>query len=161
MNYEYGVEYQTNGQKPELPDDVLVEFKNKDGVWNVSGSDALCSWAWCRSSAFRIVDERYNWHDRGELPPVGEECEVYIEQRNCWAKVKVLAVDGDYIVWRNGSDNKSYIGTNKDNVRPIRTEREKAIEAASKIAEEHNKSGAKEFYGALYDAGLLRLPEEK
>ena len=58
MKYEYGVEYPTNGVKPDLPDDVLVEFKDVEGRWDL-GEYEVRAWAWDESSAFRIVDDRY------------------------------------------------------------------------------------------------------
>lgn len=56
MKYEYGVEYPTNGVKPDLPDDVLVEqfFMNQ---W--IGPLAFDKWSWGRVVAFKIVDDRY------------------------------------------------------------------------------------------------------
>ena len=59
MKYEYGVEYPTNGVKPDLPDDVLVEFKKTDGNWNTLGCDEVRGWCWGGSMAFKIVDQRY------------------------------------------------------------------------------------------------------
>lgn len=61
--YEYGVEYPTNGQKPDLPDDVLVEVKINNGIFkNEYCADARAvGWSvWDeRAVAFRIVDDRY------------------------------------------------------------------------------------------------------
>lgn len=58
--YEYGVEYPTNGQKPDLPEDVLVDIRI-DEHDEMSGRAPVSSWIWwsewCYS--FRIVDERY------------------------------------------------------------------------------------------------------
>lgn len=102
------------------------------------------------------------WHERGELPPVGWHGECTWGMRanffECvilpYGKLARASYGGDWAI--------SPIGEHREiEFRPICTERKKAIEAAAKIAEEHNKSGAKEFYGALYDAGLLRLPEGK
>ena len=59
MKYKYGVEYPTNGVKPDLPDDVLVEFKKTDGNWNTLGCDEVRGWCWGGSMAFKIVDQRY------------------------------------------------------------------------------------------------------
>ena len=58
MKYEYGVEYPTNGVKPDLPDDVLVEFKSCQHGWAL-GDEKVGLWIWPNSSAFRITDERY------------------------------------------------------------------------------------------------------
>lgn len=60
MKYEYGVEYPTNGVKPDLPDDVLVDFKScQHGGYNQFGPMAVNHFRWEYSSAFRIVDDRY------------------------------------------------------------------------------------------------------
>lgn len=142
MKYEYGVAYETNGVKPELPEDVLVNVMF-DGLWEDCGDEfnAVKNWDWARSQKFRIVDERWkpasdtnvgsNWHERGELPPVGEEVEVYIPTTDSWSKVKVLAVDCENVIWRNGSDGKSYIGTPLEYVRLPQSERDVLVEKAS------------------------------
>lgn len=68
--------------------------------------------------------KKLDWVDG--LPPVGAECEVWVDNARYWAKVKVLAVDGDVVVWRNGPNKKSYIGTHKDDIRPIETPEQSA-----------------------------------
>jgi len=61
MKYEYGVEYPTNGVKPDLPDDVLVEFRSAShGCYNQFGAMPVDHFGWEYSMAFRIVDQRYN-----------------------------------------------------------------------------------------------------
>src|SRR5690606_18078267 len=64
--YKYGVEYETNGKKPNLPDDILVEFKSVwTGEWESydeeygEGYDAVKNWVWEFSSGFKIYDKRY------------------------------------------------------------------------------------------------------
>ncbi|AIM40778.1 hypothetical protein PR08_gp21 [Idiomarinaceae phage Phi1M2-2] len=102
--YRYGVEYPTNGKRPDLPDDVVVVVGLGD---KADGYEHPCQvWHWEDGiTSFCIVDERYkpkeggrlngkynsaslderedvptvragNWHERGELPPVGEAVEV-------------------------------------------------------------------------------------
>lgn len=56
--YEYGVEYPTNGQKPDLPDDVLVEASDIAGNWAVL-MVKVRRLDWSLIKSFRIVDERY------------------------------------------------------------------------------------------------------
>ena len=60
MEYEYGVEYETNGEKPNLPDDVLVNVMF-NGKWKDWGNycNSVGVWVWSESDKFRIVDERY------------------------------------------------------------------------------------------------------
>jgi len=59
MKYEYGVEYPTNGVKPDLPDDVLVEVQS--GKFNFGELPEFPAHRvkWENSTAFRIVDQRY------------------------------------------------------------------------------------------------------
>lgn len=62
MKYQYGVEYATNGEKPCLPDDVLIHWENKLGE---SGGCKVGKLAWGFGKAFsevvkfRILDDRY------------------------------------------------------------------------------------------------------
>ena len=59
MKYEYGVEYTTNGVKPDLPDDVLVEVTySKSGTWFENTVDDI-RWLVGGVVSFRIVDQRY------------------------------------------------------------------------------------------------------
>jgi hypothetical protein len=99
---------------------------------------------------------------------VGAEVEAWIENRKVWAKVTVLAVDVDTVVWRNGTDRRSYIGTHVNDLRPLKSDKERAVDAAMENwARPAAEGGAlalrlqKEFAANLYDAGLFRLPEEQ
>lgn len=55
-----------------------------------------------------------------DLFNVGENVEVYISQQDRWAKVKILAFDCNNVIWRNGSDGRSYIGTPLEYVRKLK-----------------------------------------
>lgn len=75
MKYEYGVEYPTNGKKPELPDDVLVEYKNMHhgNEW-LKHAFAVGGLVWQdhtgdHVTAFRIVDERYKPAETAQEEP--------------------------------------------------------------------------------------------
>ena len=99
-----------------------------------------------------------SWHERGELPPVG--CECYI-RHSCWnsekyEKVTVAAITNEYVIVKYATFEQHYML--KDiSFRPIRTEREKAIDAACDII---CKNGVHDFerevITKLYDAGILK-----
>lgn len=59
MKYEYGVEYPTNGAKPDLPDDVEIQnrLKFNGELTNVRKFSDVNYWH--NVAAFKIVDERY------------------------------------------------------------------------------------------------------
>jgi hypothetical protein len=63
--YRYGVEYPTNGKKPNLADDVVVKTKVND-VW-CSGKDCVAMWIWRFAQEFRITDQRYKPQDTSYL----------------------------------------------------------------------------------------------
>ena len=157
--YRYGVEYPTNGKKPDLPDDTEIEWLSADSNWIKTKIRCL---VWCvrdgggqNISKFRIVDEHYkpvsetpekansvsnfkennsnansvtdnSWHERGERPPVGVECEVYFHK---WLVCYFLGVTrkGNPIVeWGNGYAESLMADTK---FRPIKSERDLFVEA--------------------------------
>lgn len=97
------------------------------------------------------------------LPPVGAEVEAWIGNRNVWAKVTVLAVDVDTVVWRNGTDRRSYVGTHFDDVRPLKSDKDRAVEAAMETVDPVGYvpwgEAIRNAFSRAYDAGLLKLPE--
>lgn len=111
--YRWGVEYPTNGKKPDLPDDVLVkQYSLADNRWN-AGKVSLWNWNAKTIVKFKITDPRYkpadtsyldspavkesltdDWWDYennkpaydGAMPPVGAECEVSYTAKENWLK---------------------------------------------------------------------------
>ncbi len=59
--YRWGVEYPTNGKKPDLPDDVVVCIENG------SMRDSVDGWDWGLIGSFRMVDDRYKPQDTSYL----------------------------------------------------------------------------------------------
>lgn len=107
------------------------------------------------------------WFERGELPPVGTECEVLNHQftsNAAWEKCTILFM-GKFKCIYNSESCHERVGsvelTGAIEFRPIRTEREKAIEVATPLIESLKFSSYAKIAEALYDAGLLRLPEDK
>ena len=192
--YKYGVEYETNGKKPDLPDDLISDFKFNNAAyyseWTTNPS-TLGAMNFNRADlvAFRIVDDRYkpaeqkpvyatdaakmahhviaalnsDWYDYTqqkaiELPPVGVECEIW-ELDGIWRKVEVVAhtKKGLVVEW-NGEEHLIY---RERKFRPLKTEREWFIEAASKIMHQTEDGVINDIsLGQLYDAGC-RFTENK
>jgi len=76
--YRYGVEYQTNHEKPDLPDDVIVCINNEP---DTSYADRVCEWRWCVIRSFRITDERYKPSDTSYLVERGMELVNQIQEK--------------------------------------------------------------------------------
>ena len=175
--YQYGVEYETNGEKPDLDDDVVVEFKNKHGLWNVMGKGSVAFWAWHFGVAFRIVDDRFkpkqtpmpvqnteqdnSWHERGELPPAGTICECF--DYSHWQRALILCRDGNS-AWVRLAEDDRVTKSDPSDFRPIKSDREKFIDAASDVMRGTSVvitgSAQFEICAALFDAGF-RAPSDK
>ena len=112
-----------------------------------------------------------DWHERGELPPIGYECEFIgftdrctenekqakgqIVQIACHFDAQGCKVAGFIYRLRNGEILISQ--ARADRFSAIKTDRQKAIEKALEFFDIETT----DFLGKLYDAGLLKLPEEK
>lgn len=104
-----------------------------------------------------------NWHERGELPPV--ECDNFEWSLNgkCWEHGLMLFNDGITCLIANKKypANRHHLKSLDPDLRfcPIRTEREKVIEAAFAALTEFKDSN--QVLSDLYDAGMLVLPPKK
>jgi len=141
-------------------------YRRNEGQWEYYSSPVF-AWMLSNNSApffdrLKVRPTAWRGPEDG-LPPVGAEVEAWIENRKVWAKVTVLAVDVDTVVWRNGTDRRSYIGTHVNDLRPLKSDKERAVEAA--LAQDCDPRDGMlsrhDFCARLYDAGLLRLPEEQ
>ena len=111
---------------------------------------------------FRI--DRSDWFDRGELPPVGIECEVLWDDCE-WHKTKIIAhlyIDKFNMcpVFTTGWDDTSFVECmpHYQSFRPLRTEREKAIEEMKQHCPHHGSwdTVGRIYAEALYDAGYRK-----
>ena len=96
-----------------------------------------------------------SWHERGELPPVGGVCEAMINGE--WIDSEVLR----HRINSAGMNVAAVMSCASFGVywavdfRPIRTEREKAIDAACKAIGGVGEDGLL-IIERIYDAGLLK-----
>ena len=94
-----------------------------------------------------------DWHKNGELPPVGEVCEAYIDYPPQWIETEIVAhKDGFAIGWCK-SVMKGCHGDKAHEFRPLRTERDKAI---NEMMEHCDYLGSRDFAGKLFDAGYRK-----
>ncbi len=113
-----------------------------------------------------------SWFERGELPPVGEVVTLNsINPNNYWAhhvgaKLTIVSHDKDTrgtgiavyrIVDRDGFNE--YHGLAAHAFRPIRTERELAIEEMVIIMAETKRANYQITAASLYDAGYRKDPK--
>lgn len=115
--YRWGVEYPTNGRKPNLNGDVmcLVKFTGRPDFSQVGC--VINNWPFDQTSHFKITDQRYkpvseiaeskpdavvvsentesNWFEAGELPPVGTVCEYSLDGGVSWFVCEIRYVVRD------------------------------------------------------------------
>ena len=102
-----------------------------------------------------------SWHERGEFPPVGAICEM-IDDKNTWLECEIVShKDGACIGWIS-SRKAPFYTYDKSEFRPLRTEREKAIdEMVYEFIDHHGDPKGGERYlpmaTKLYDAGYRKV----
>ena len=105
-----------------------------------------------------------DWHKSGELPPVGEVCEAFVYEDDSWYEVEIIAhKDGIAIGW-SSIDQLTYQSRNEKSfrpLRPLRTERDKAIdEMVCEFIDHYGDPKGGERYiriaTKLYDAGYRK-----
>jgi hypothetical protein len=102
------------------------------------------------------------WFERGELPPVGVLCEFTWGNQSEWHECMRIDDDNVAFKWFAEWRIKQLCNAPSNLFRQIRTEREKAIEAALSVMTTKTISNTqRKTINKLYDAGLLRLPEDK
>ena len=98
-----------------------------------------------------------SWYERGELPPVGCECSAMRDGN--WVKVEVLR----HRVNKNGMNVAAVMNCDSFNVfwatdfRPLRTEREKAIDEMVSIIKGAAFQDPEFTASILYDAGYRKV----
>jgi hypothetical protein len=163
--YRWGVEYPTNGKKPDLENDVVVEINNK------SGRDYVGYWRWSSIESFRITDERYKPADTSYLdkpessldnePNCGDN-EVGLSIAIADAMNAAVSCGQVEIAKRLQEINKDVLA--EANKRKAEAEKKRVVGAAiiaGSTASHEAAQSRKQFVEMLYDKGYLRLPTEK
>lgn len=138
------------------------------------------TYEWYKENLISIPQPaKEDWFSKGEIPPVGVECEFIgfdsddeVSRHERFAKgqtVKIAchfmdqgAMVAGFIF--NGKRGEILISQAKyDYFRPLKSDREKCIDAAMKINDEKSNyiGGITYLFGKLYDAGMLRMREDK
>ena len=94
------------------------------------------------------------WFERGELPPVGAECEIH---HQCWndgkfERVQIAAITKEYVIVDDLKHEQHYSRKHMS-FRPICTKRKMAIDEIANVICESNRFGYSDEYlaGVIYD----------
>lgn len=69
-----------------------------------------------------------DWYKNGEFPPVGEFCEAYFDYPPRWIETEIVAHKGGFFIGWCESEKDAFRSDFVDGLRPLRTERDKAID---------------------------------
>lgn len=184
--YRWGVEYPTNGKKPDLPSDIAVSvFDEKDESWWCEDIAGHFSWKEGCTAKFKITDTRYKpadtsyldkpetisvdsteWYDYEtqkalRLPPVGVEVEWSGNGGYHWHKTELIFSDETvfltrgYQLYKTADDSIEFRPLDWN--RKAEAERKRVVDAALQVCGTLNELALLD----LYDAGFLRMPEDK
>ena len=102
-----------------------------------------------------IMDQNNSWYEREELPPCGVPIELWfggVFVYNC----EFIAMRGNkYVLWNLDADKPDCADYMNSDLRPLRTEREKAIDAACEAI--GDVVGGRLVIERLYDAGYRKV----
>ena len=107
-----------------------------------------------------------SWHERGELPPVGCECQFFSDGYDAewfdWCIFHGLATCGGLIIEHHHRTSPSRVTVElfdplSTEFRPLRTEREKAIDEMADLIAKSVFGSAKCQAEKLYDAGYRKV----
>ena len=117
-------------------------------------------------------EDKNDWYERGELPPVGAVCEMIYPGLPSWLTVEILlyrdsnlAISGTMVVVCAESEKDWSMGVAAINIntvlefRPLQKERERLIERATRVVKDSRTPG--DAVKLLTDAGMLKMPEDK
>jgi len=187
--YRWGVEYPTNGKKPNLPDDVVVSVSSGSFAIDALSDAKIDEWRWGSSISFKITDTRYKpedtsyletpalepapeeegWYDYTtqkalRLPPVGVDVETCNPDQLLYGageSGEVLAHVENTAVIRMSYGLGCFCA---DNLRPMDWNRKAEAERKLVVDAAYDRGYAGVTKGvlfAMFDDGFLRMPEWK
>ena len=109
------------------------------------------------SNGFGEIKINTLWYEREELPPIGVPVELWLGGTfayNC----EFIAMRGNtYVLWNLDADRPDTADYMNSDLRPIRTEREKAIDEMTNLIAKSVFGSAKCQAEKLYDAGYRKM----
>ena len=112
-----------------------------------------------------ITEQDNSWYERGELPPIGCECEIKHKCWNVFERFTVVAITKEYVIVEDDSvvAREQHYHLHDMTFRPLSTEREKAIdEMVGILKAKFNRPGVDgiavfDIVNELYAAGYRKV----
>lgn len=110
-------------------------------------------WRAAREELMKTTEPDSSWYERGEFPPIGTICEM-IDDKETWLECEIISHKNTFCIGWISSRKAPFYTDDKNEFRPLRTEREKAIDSACEAI--GGVIGGRLIIERLYDAGLLK-----
>ena len=169
--FRWGVEYPTNGKKPDLPDDLDLEYWTGEfgsGESNIISLNWSCDPVDCYPIIkFKITDERYKPADTSYLVSEIQESKSNAENVSEAAELSIAIADAMNVAVESGEIEiaKRLQEINKDvlaaaNKRKAEAEKKRVVDAVQRLVHEfdHCTYVSDELLAFLHDKGYLRTP---
>lgn len=98
-----------------------------------------------------------SWHERGELPPVGVSVELWWGGSFAYNCEFITRRGHHYVMWNLDADIPDAADYMNSEFRPLRTEREKAVDEMANLIAKSVFGSAKCQAEKLYDAGYRKV----
>ena len=98
-----------------------------------------------------------SWHERGELPPVGVPVELWFGGSFAYNCEFISTRGYDYVLWNLDDDKPDCADSMNSQFRPLRTDREKAIDEMASLIAKSVFGSAKCQAEKLYAAGYRKV----
>ena len=98
-----------------------------------------------------------SWYERGERPPVGALVEKKYKSATIWTEVKIIAAGNQLVIFAFHDGDEMVGGWSDYEFRPLRTEREKAIDEMVGIIKGSAFQDPEFTASILYDAGYRKV----
>jgi hypothetical protein len=161
--YRWGIEYATNGKKPELADDVVVCAESPRFNIDELTPDKLSAWNWPFCTKFKITDQRYKPADTSylvsEISESKQKAENVSVDEIAMAKKEFACLSPMLQDLMQESFDK-VIARMEEN-RKAEAEKKRVVDAAYNAIAKPNGIGVDAALSELYDLGYLRSPTNK
>ena len=99
-----------------------------------------------------------SWYESGKLPPVGVPVELWFGGSFAYNCEFISTRKYDYVLWNLDDDKPDCADSMNSQFRPLRTEREKAIEELNTLVGDIEKYPTwRDAIAAIYDAGYRKV----
>ena len=111
-----------------------------------------------KQDRYKIQKQDNSWHERGELPPVDLPVELWVCGSFAYNCELISKRGNNYVLWNLDSDKADSVDYMHSQFRPLRTEREKAIDEMVSVILDYDgymitSATAELVARQLYDAG--------